>query len=121
VDDLLLQLAADVAAAGGDRVRGADVRVGGHRHDVGRLGDEEAGRVRPGAPGGDVDGHRDAGVEQGADHVVHRGGDAARRVHDRHEEVRVLGLRPLDGLADVGGGGGVDVAVQGGANDERRR
>ena len=112
VDDLPAQVALDVLAAEVDRRRRADVRLRGHREDVRRLADPDAGRGGPRAVGRDVDDHRDLRGELLLDDLPHRLREPARRVEQEHDRVvaALVRLRNLAGQVVLGDG--IDVVVE---------
>ena len=120
VQDLCPEVAGQVLAGRLDRMGGADVGAGGHRQHVRGLGDEQTGGGGSSAGGIDVDDHGHGGVEEAGHDLVHRGRDAAGRVHHHEESVGVVGFGAVDRALDVRRHDVVDIAVEVDFFDVRR-
>ena len=109
VGDFFVQVAFDVAAAARDRVRCADLGVGGHRCDVSGHGDERP--RRRGARARRADEHDDGNLcgEDALDDVVGRRDQSAGRVHHQDPGGGVLIFGAIEGALDEAGGDGSDL------------
>src|SRR5581483_6979739 len=120
VDRLPPQVGREVAAVA-DRRRGADRRLRRHCEDVGGLRDEHAGGACARTLWCDVDDHRHLGLELLLHHLVHRVDEAARGVELDHDRVVAALVRAVDLVRQVVGRDRVDVVVELGQEDTRRR
>ena len=100
VDQFFLHGLVDLTHADRDRVGRADVGPGRHGGHVRRHGDEDPGRGGPGAPGIDINDHRNFGVGDGLNDLAHGGFQTAGGVQFNHQGRGVLALRLADALHD---------------------
>ena len=105
-------------AAAGHRMRGADVRAGRHRRDVGGDRDDEAGRRRPRARRRHVHRNRRLRRDHFRDDVARRIDETAGRAQREHDERRVRGVGARDRVDHVLRGNGMDDAVDFGGVDD---
>jgi hypothetical protein len=109
--DLLRHRLVHLAEAG-HRVRGPDVRAGGHGGDVGGDGDHEAGGGAAGARRGHEDRDGSPRTQHAVDDLPHRAVEPPGGVHADDEEGRPGCVGAVDRLHDVRGAHGMHDAVE---------